>query len=84
MLADGTGASVVEGAVVLPETLFEEVSAATPVEDGTLVSAMEVVAAVEEVVSAALADAMVVEAATDEGVQHERVEVVLTQGSVPL
>lgn len=71
-----------EGAVVVPEILCEEVSAATPVEDETLASVVAV--ADVEVVSAELADAIVEEAATVEGDQHERVEVVETQGSVPL
>lgn len=69
-----------------PEILCEEVSAAAPVEveDGTLVSAVAVAEAEPDVVSAELADAIVDEAATVEGDQQERVEVVETQGSVPL
>lgn len=69
---------------MVPEVLCEEVSAATPVEDETLASVVAVAVADVEVVSAELADAIVEEAATVEGDQHERVEVVETQGSVPL
>lgn len=70
--------------MVVPEILCEEVSAAALVDDGTLVLAVAVAVVDAEVVSAELADAIVEEAATVEGDQHERVEVVETQGSVPL
>jgi uncharacterized NAD-dependent epimerase/dehydratase family protein len=66
--------------VVLCELSSEEVLAATPVEDVTLVSAE----AVTDVVSVELVEAIVEEAETDEGAQQERVEVVETQGSVPV
>lgn len=70
----------------MPKILCEEVSAAALVDDETLVLAVAVAGAVvdAEVVSAELADAIVEEAATVEGDQQERVEVVETQGSVPL
>ena len=53
-----------------------------PVEDGALVSAVAMAEA--DVVSAEPAEALVEEAATVDGDQQERVEVVETQGSVPL
>lgn len=66
-----------------PATPVEEAAVEEgPVEDGTVVSAVAMTEA--DVVSAGLADALVEEAATVDGDQQERVEVVETQGSVPL
>ena len=71
------GAVVVNGAVLLPESLSEVFAA--PVEvDATTVSVTVASVASAEV------DATVEEAKTDEGFQQERVEVVETQGSVPV
>lgn len=70
---------MVEGADVLSEVSCEAVFAATPVDDVLVL--FETVAVV---VSAELDVATVEEAETDEGAQQERVEVVETQGSVPV